>query len=386
MINTIHRSPVLLGVLVMILALGACRKEEALVVDVPFTADKTTVSIGESVTFSVGAGAAASSLYTGDSGHDFAKSRISLVELEGYTEEELRTGVYAERIPGLQEFIVVVPKLTTIPSDYSFTGGGDMSLYDGQLVPWDFSNSTDSRYIRLNLASSAPHVFSFRPNNAVIPTMLDLNNGALGNLGALNRNANNNFSPFAAFPDGFDSSSSQNGITVKFGVQVVIDGQASAIRYYTQPVRELLDDLSFNIDALINQFQTDFPDVDPSKGIEEMRLIFNADDPTVTDDDGDLLAYTGNVYIQEMRIGSADNMVKGFDRGVTIPFVYEGTEQVYAYTYNEAGTYVATLVSSFIGRKQYSGDGYRTDRPDEILASEYDIERTFKTITITVVE
>lgn len=367
-----------------ILLLSTSCEKDAVKVDVNFSADKTSVAKGETVTFTIGHGADASSIYSGDEGHDFEKSRINLIELQGYTEEQLTSSVFGERIEGLQEYLVTIPDLESVPSDYSFTGGG-LSLFDGQLVPWDVSNVTNSRYLLLNLASGAPQTFIFKPGNAVIPTMLDLNNNALRNLGALRNVANNNFSPFAAFPDGFDASST-NDISVKFGIQLVIDGQESSINYYTVPVRELLNDLGFNMDGLINSFQTEFPDADPAKGIEELRWILNADDPDATDDDGDQLSYIGNVYIQEIRIGSADNMVKGFDRGVTIPFVHQGTEQTFEYTYNASGTFTATLVSTFIGRKQYSGDGYRTDRPDEILASEYDIERDFKTITITVTE
>ena len=310
--NIKNKSNIIFALLVFALFNSACKKDEALVVDVEFRADKTSVAKGETVTFTIGAGADASSIYTGDSGHEFEKSRINLVELAGHTEEELSTALYAERIAGLQEFTVVVPKLSAIPSDYSFSGDG-MSLYDGKLVPWDFSNVTNSRYIQLKLNSGAPQTLSFKPNNAVIPTMLDLNNNALGNLGAINRTANNTFAPFAAFPDGFDANfNQQNGLSVKFGIQVVIDGQESAMTYFTIPVRELLDNLNFNLDGLINNFQKDFPAANPATGIEELRLTFNADDPNVADDDGNLLAYVGNVYIQEMRIGSADNMIKAF--------------------------------------------------------------------------
>lgn len=377
--------PFLLMALASLLVFNtSCKKDDALVVDVSFTADKSTVASGEKVTFSIGHGADLSSIYTGDAGHDFLKSRINLVELQSYTEEQLRSNIFGERIENLQEFLVSIPTLDAIPSDYSFDG--DMALYDGKLVPWDFSDVTNSRYIQLTLNGSTPQTLSFRPNNAVIPTMLDYNNNKLRQLGALRNVANNTFAPFASFPSGFSASSSSNGITTKFGIQVIIDGQVSAVRYYTVPVRELLDNLNFNIDGLINDFQASFPDVDMTKGIEEIRWIFNADDPEATDDDGTLLAYAGNVYIQEMRIGSADNVVKGFDRGVSIPYVHEGTAQTIEHTYNAAGTYTVTLVSSFIGRKKYSDDGYRTNRPDEISAEEYDIKRTFKEITITVTE
>jgi hypothetical protein len=123
---------------------------------------------------------------------------------------------------------------------------------------------------------------------------------------------------------------------------------------------------------------------DPKKGIDEVRLIFNADDPIATDDDGDLLSYTGNVYMQEVRLGDAANAIQSFNEGVKIPFVYSNNTQTYKYKYSVPGVYKAVMVATYVGRKKYSGNGYITGRADEILASEYDLERRFKTIEITV--
>ena len=361
---------------------SACRKDGLDIKDVAFSADKSNIAAGETVTFTIGSGADAQAIYTGDAGKDFSKSRINLVEMKGYSEEQLRTQLYAERIEGLKEFLIVTPVLGALPSNFQYSGP-EMVLFEGNLVAWDYSNVTKSKYIRLKLDNDDPVTLTIRPDNAVIPTMLDLDNNKLRGLGALNNVANNIFAPYAAFPDGFDQQAA-TGLSVKFGVQVVIDGKESGIAYFTQTVRELLDNLNFNIDGLINTWQKDNPSLDPKKGIDEIRLILNADDPTKTDDDGALLNYKGFVYIQQIQLGSADNMIKGFDAGVTIPYVFEGSTQQYSYTYSSAGTYTATLVTTFVGRKQYSDDGYRSGRADEISAGEYPIERIIKTITITV--
>ncbi|MFM2258079.1 MAG: hypothetical protein RLZZ424_12 [Bacteroidota bacterium] len=362
----------------------SCLKEKLEIKDVNFTSSKTTVAVNEEVTFTFTDGADALSIYTGDARKDFEKSRINLVEQKGYTEEQLKTNVYALRIPDLKEYLLYIPKVNEVPAGYTFTGP-PMEIYNGKLVPWDYSNATNSRYINMKIPNGNPYTLTIKPGNAVLPQMLNYVNTNLTSLGALNTTPNNTFSPYCSFPDGFTSTST-TGIGIKFGVQVVIDGAASPISYTTITVRELLDNLAFNLQTVLTAWRTtNIPlGKDPKKGIDEVRLIFNADDPIATDDDGDLLSYTGNVYMQEVRLGDAANVIQSFNEGVKIPFVYSNNTQTYKYKYSVPGVYKAVMVATYVGRKKYSGNGYITGRPDEILASEYDLERRFKTIEITV--
>jgi hypothetical protein len=363
---------------------ASCRKDGVEVKDVNFTADKTTVAVNEELSFTVTDGADALAIYTGDNRRDFEKSRIKLVEQMGYTEEQLKSNVYALRIPDMREYLLYMPKINAIPTEYSFSGA-PMEIYDGKLVTWDYSNATNSRYIKMNFPDGKPYTLTIKSSQAVLPQMLNYTNTNLTALGALNATPNNNFSPFCSFPDGFTTAST-TGISVKFGVQVVIDGAESPISYTTVTVRELLDNLAFNLQTILTAWRTtNIPlGKDPKKGIDEVRLIFNADDPAATDDDGDLLSYIGNVYMQEVRLGDAANMVQSFNEGIKIPYVYPGKTQIYKYRYTTPGVYKAVMVATYIGRKKYSGNGYTTGRPDEILASEYEIERRFKTIEVTV--
>ena len=371
-----------LWIVLAVVTMMGCRKSGIDIIDVSFAADKTTVAKGEEVTFTFGAGADALSIYTGDVGKDFKKSRIALVEQQGLTEAQLRTNLYAERIDSLKEYLLRVPNVESIPADYKYTGGA-LSIYNGKLVTWDYSNVTNSRYMQLKLADGNPQTLSFNANKAVLPAMLNWTGTTLTNKGALNTTVNNIFAPFCSFPDGFTPQSIA-AQSVKFGIQVVIDGKESPITYFTLPVRELLDNLSFDLATTITAWRTANPTLKAANGLDEVRLIFNADSPLTTDDDGDLLSYKGNVFIQEVRLGSADNMVRTFNPGVTIPYVFDGKTQTYKYKYTTAGTYTATMVATYIGRKKYSGDGYKTGRADEVLATEYDIERRYKTIEIKV--
>ncbi|MFH4967725.1 hypothetical protein V8G61_05915 [Gaetbulibacter sp. M240] len=68
----------------------------------------------------------------------------------------------------------------------------------------------------------------------------------------------------------------------------------------------------------------------------------------------------------------------GFSTGVAI----NRYETTYTYTYNETGTFTATLIASNVGEKQYSGSGYINDRTSS--GNEYDINRAYKELVINV--
>lgn len=361
---------------------GCTKDGELEVTDVPFSADKVSVKVGENVNFSIGFGADASSIYTGDAVKEFAKSRIALVEMKGYSDSELKNTIFADRLPDLKDYYNYMPNNKTLPNSFTLDKG-TLKLFEGKIISYDVSNSTNSTYLQLDIASTQPHILTIKPDKAVLPAMLNLSNTNLASLGAINSVANNSLNLFYSFPDGHDPNA-QAGIPVKMGVQLVIDGKETTIAYFTNTVRELLTTTGFNLATIIAAWRTANPTLDPKKGIDEIRFIINADDPTVADDNGDLLAYKGRIFIQEVAVGSIQNMIKNFDTGVSLPFVFKDKPITYSYKYSTAGTYKATLVSTFTGRKQYSGDGYRTNRADNILASEYPYERQVKEITITV--
>lgn len=360
--------------------LSSCEKEE-LVVDVPFSTDKATAKVGETVTFTIGAGADLSSIYTGDAGKDFEKSRINLVEMKGFTEDYLRKNLVAERLPDMKEYFWYVPDSPTLPANMSLSKG-NLTIYDGKLVAWDVSNSTKSQYLSFEVPNESI-TWTIKPDKAVLPAMLRYTNATLTSLGALNTVANNGVNLWMSFPDGF-TKDSQQGISMRYAVQFVIDGRASAVTYLTGTFRELLQATNINLQTALAAWLTANPTANAKAGIDEIRITLNADNPATTDDNGDLLNYVGKVYVQDIRVGSGDNMIKAFDRGFAFNYIYPGTTQTYQYKYTRAGTYKATLVSTFVGRKQFSGDGYQTNRPDEILASEYPLERQVKTVQIVV--
>ncbi len=68
----------------------------------------------------------------------------------------------------------------------------------------------------------------------------------------------------------------------------------------------------------------------------------------------------------------------GFSTGVAL----NRNNLTYSYKFNNAGTYVVTLLGSKLSDKNYSGSGYIDDRTSS--ASEYDYRRNTATVTIEV--
>jgi len=68
----------------------------------------------------------------------------------------------------------------------------------------------------------------------------------------------------------------------------------------------------------------------------------------------------------------------GFSTGAAV----NRYEKTYQYTYSESGTFTATLIATNVGNKQYSGSGYQDDHTSS--GNEYDVNRIFKEIVITV--
>ena len=64
------------GVTAITMLLISCKKEELKIKDVSFTSDKTSVAVNQEVTFTIGDGANAVSIYTGDNRRDFEKRQV----------------------------------------------------------------------------------------------------------------------------------------------------------------------------------------------------------------------------------------------------------------------------------------------------------------------
>lgn len=94
--------------------------------------------------------------------------------------------------------------------------------------------------------------------------------------------------------------------------------------------------------------------------------------------------FQGDVYIASIQWGQ--DAYADYDRGVSLGSEYTGygltTE--YKYVYGEAGDYEIVVLGTNVGRKHYSGDGYKTERSS--YDSEYTKYRTVAKKKISVSE
>ncbi|MBP6387302.1 MAG: hypothetical protein KA327_11860 [Pseudarcicella sp.] len=374
--------------------------DEVKTVDVPFSADKVVINAGETVEFTVGYGADLSSIYSGLPNSDFEKSRIYNVELKGYSEDFLKKNILISRLPFMKEYNMAAPSLTEAPKNISFEDGTPIELYTGKLVPFDYSGVTDSKYLRFKLTGKADQTMVIKTDSLVLPAMLKYTNDSLIARRAFNTTANNEITYNFAAPDNFDKNTKE-AHNMRFGFQFTIDG-IDSYSFITPrfTMRELLEgqklNLAFgtNTDKVFNnyiaKFVSDNPTANLKKGISQIKLTFNKDNLNLLDTADikinvpDSMKYKGYIYMRDFKVGNIENMVKNFDTGTPVNYVYSGTTNKKSFKYSKPGKYKVVLVSTFIGRKKYKGDGYITNRADEILATEYDIKRTYKTIEIEV--
>lgn len=94
--------------------------------------------------------------------------------------------------------------------------------------------------------------------------------------------------------------------------------------------------------------------------------------------------FQGDVYIDHIQWGQ--DVYKSYDTGVSLGSVYtgEGLTTTYTYKYDEAGEFDIVVVGTNVGRKEYSGDGYQTER--ESYDAEYKKHRSKAKVTIKVSE
>ncbi|MCF0175225.1 MAG: hypothetical protein HUJ94_00140 [Bacteroidales bacterium] len=97
---------------------------------------------------------------------------------------------------------------------------------------------------------------------------------------------------------------------------------------------------------------------------------------------GNYHGFQGDVYISSIQWGQ--DVYSPYDQGVSLGSEYTGLgiTRTYEYIYTEGGEYNIVAVATNVGRKQYSGDGYKTERSS--YDSEYIKYRSTDSVKINV--
>ena len=92
--------------------------------------------------------------------------------------------------------------------------------------------------------------------------------------------------------------------------------------------------------------------------------------------------FQGDMYVGYINFGS--NEYEQWNSGFSLGSIYSSTQlkKQYKYVYSGPGQYTITVIATNKGRKQYSGDGYQTLRIQDI--NDYPAKRALASSTITV--
>ncbi len=309
-----------------------CEKDEEMP-NIQFFADKTNIKVGETITFSASSGAAGYALFPGDAGHEWEKSAAMLVPGEG------KDSVYRIPDPFVKRFEMDASGAEEVP-DSLIEGRNKLSKL-----------GVEDGGVKFNIATPGwGNDLIIKPNVGV---------GEEATILTLRMKFAN---PDPDLQIRFTTTLKINGVyTVADWPDGRIYPTFAAVGEYT----DMAIDLAKTIEAWKSNAGLAY-DV-----LEEVMIVIGGG-PAAN-------RYAGDFYVQSATLG-IDGYLP-FDVGYAMDAFISPVE--FDYTYNEAGTYTATLVATGSGVKNYTGDGYQTDRTD-VNAGEYDYDRQVITIPIRV--
>jgi hypothetical protein len=92
--------------------------------------------------------------------------------------------------------------------------------------------------------------------------------------------------------------------------------------------------------------------------------------------------FQGDVYISYINLGTQE--YEPWNTGVSLGSIYNpvGIQTQYKYVYTSQGTFTITALATNVGRKDYSGDGYQSNR--DYSLNDYPAKRSTATATVGV--
>lgn len=352
--------------------LTACDKESVESVELALGANKTNVKVGEPVVFSIRSNSNNISLYTGDNGFEYENSAAYL--LSGLTEEEIRNNIYR-------------------PAD------GEIRLYSVDLADSEIGAAQVKDNV-MEIVNPGGGASLFGSNAAIVA---DAEDGQP----VLRVSTDTKTSWSCAMKFNFDTKLGMNKrltIRMKFSTQYLTSISDDAtlseevipfvvcIRLMGIPDGETTpvwsDQTIWTIQWTPSLTYTDYV-VDLTSIIEawekavgkKMEWISYANVLFIQNGS---YAYKGDYYVKSATFG--ENGYLPFSTAHKVQVVNASGVTEFEYIYDTPGVYTATAVVQNNGGKIYTGDGYATDRADNIGADEYHFSRGIQSIKIHVSE
>lgn len=340
------------------IAIVGCDKYNAEEAFLDVTADKTTVAVGEKVNFSISTNTSSAIVYNGTDGHNYEKSADHI--LKGLSQQELKDSIY--RIPNelVKRFFVNLSGAESIPETIEYP---DMQIaYDDSLA---------ANALKLTLFPNDwgkvlkiyPRVAVADNKNLTIRMRFETNdifyqNGGEWLPGSTKANFRIVTEVIGKTSDG----------TVKWD----FDQNSPNSLWYNNTITPSMKYFNhvINIEKWIQNWEA--KNNLTLETVECITLKFVGDANA---------AYKGNIYISSIELG--EDGYYAFDTGECITSLNGSGKMSYSCSFDEPGIYNVTFLTTTSSSKNYSGDGYQSDRND-ISLNEYKYNTKYVTIPIVV--
>ena len=328
-----------------ILIFASCKKESADLVDIDFTASKVNVAVGEEITFIMGYGADALSIYPGIVGKEFSKSAVANLGDNPTNTQYLLSHPYVD------SFRVDAVATQPVPSTLIAKGTGVLSPTVDSCFAFS-STSTNGR----DTLSILPNTGGFYPN---------------GQNNIFNQTPNRTVT-IQGYLRNVPITVASVAIRARLKIAGIWSNTLITQNITVPTNRDSIFTTDINLTNAINAWQTTNGLTNYGK-VEEIALIFGLSNGTVP-------SYQGIFAIKTIRFGERGYLP--WDTGLPVQYLNYQQPAIYKYTYTQPGTYIATMVATSVGRKKFAPSGYIETRLPS--AAEYNLQRQVKQIQITV--
>lgn len=359
----------------LLLSLASCVNEPD-PVELSLSADATTVSVGQPVTFSIMQNVEALALYTGDEGHDYYKSANYL--LAGLSEADLKE----------QNFRPVDPEVKKVEIDLASSQPGATTAAEGRIEVVNPNTALSMLQSELLPTQEGGMIVddpvcgqNVLMLQALHPQWWSMafrihTDSRIGSNKTLRLRMRHDRPYVSNVNTGEESTS-----LTTFPVVVRLAGKAvgeDEVIFHDNTVWDILwtptteyQDFTVDLGRIIPQWEQGTGKA--MESISYIQVMFTA---TGT------IGYVGNIYLQNVSFGDIDYMP--FDTGYAIN-PSEGAGLVsYQHTYTTPGTYKVVVLGTNTSTKNYPNGSYRDAMDGKISADEFKYDRQMREMTITV--
>lgn len=358
----------ILGTAVCGIMLASC-DSEAPKVELTVTADKTEVAVGEEVTLTIDQNVQGLCVFSGDEGHNYYKSATYI--LQNATEEELKTKYFRESDPNVK------------PMNYSFDDAkaGDPVIGNGLVEVLNVNTGdnlmgTNGEVVNDPVTGGKSLKFtSIQPDWWCEGLRINLNTNLGANLMLtlkmrFDHTELQDIYTGAIVPDMLDFCAVVRIGGKAKGSDEIVFSDNTVWDIYWMPSLESTD-YSVDLARVVEEWQG-------GTGLELETISYVQILFTSTGSVG----YVGDFYIEKITYGSYDFIP--FDTGDGISIVSGPGKITYRHAFEKPGTYDMVVIGTNTSWKNYDKDGYNTDFPNRVSASEYNYATEMKSVTITV--